>query len=94
LFLVSAPVACGDRDAVAGLPGACGAALADLGFPHGLLRGLALLARTAGLLGHLAGEMRRHRPGWLYRQAGKSVRYQPPDGGQPPQWPANSDSVT
>jgi citrate synthase len=39
--------------------GVCGAALADLGFPATILRGFALLARTAGLLGHLAEEMRR-----------------------------------
>jgi citrate synthase len=39
--------------------GVCGAALADLGFPPSILRGFALLARTAGLLGHLAEEMRR-----------------------------------
>ncbi|MDT4940994.1 MAG: citrate synthase [Pseudonocardiales bacterium] len=39
--------------------GACGAALADLGFPVETLRGFALLARTAGLLGHLAEEQRR-----------------------------------
>src|SRR5213079_2471168 len=39
--------------------GTCGAALADLGLPPGLLRGFALLARTAGLLGHLAEERRR-----------------------------------
>jgi citrate synthase len=39
--------------------GTCGAALADLGLPAGLLRGFALLARTAGLLGHLAEEQRR-----------------------------------
>lgn len=38
--------------------GVCGAALADLGFPPATLRGFALLARTAGLLGHLAEEMR------------------------------------
>src|SRR6266851_676740 len=44
--------------------GTCGAALADLGFPPGLLRGFALLARTAGLLGDLAGEMRRPAWGW------------------------------
>ena len=36
--------------------GTCGAALADLGFPVHTLRGFALLARTAGLLGHLAEE--------------------------------------
>jgi citrate synthase len=39
--------------------GACGAALCDLGFPVDILRGFALLARAAGLLGHLAEEMRR-----------------------------------
>jgi len=33
-------------------------ALADLGLPAELLRGFALLARTAGLLGHLASERR------------------------------------
>lgn len=47
-----------------GLPingaGAAGAALADLGFPPPVARGLALLARTAGLIGHLAEE--RERP--------------------------------
>ncbi len=39
--------------------GVCGAALADLGLPVELLRGFALLARTAGLLGQLAEEQRR-----------------------------------
>jgi citrate synthase len=38
--------------------GTCGAALADLSLPAELLRGFALLARTAGLLGHLAEERR------------------------------------
>ena len=40
--------------------GVCGAALADLGLPVEMLRGFALLARAAGLLGQLAEE--RHRP--------------------------------
>jgi citrate synthase len=39
--------------------GTCGAALADIGLPADLLRGFALLARTAGLLGHLAEEKRQ-----------------------------------
>jgi citrate synthase len=38
--------------------GVCGAALADLGLPLEVLRGFAVLARTAGLVGHLAEEMR------------------------------------
>ena len=37
--------------------GATGAAFADLGFPPAIVRGFALLARTAGLIGHLAEEM-------------------------------------
>lgn len=40
--------------------GACGAALADLNLPLELLRGFALLARTAGLVGQLAEEL--HTP--------------------------------
>jgi citrate synthase len=38
--------------------GVCGAALADLGLPLPLLRAFALLARTAGLIGQLAEELR------------------------------------
>ncbi len=37
--------------------GVAGAAFADLGFPPALVRGFALLARTAGVVGHLAEEM-------------------------------------
>lgn len=37
--------------------GVAGAAWADLGFPPEIVRGFALLARTAGLIGHLAEEM-------------------------------------
>ncbi|HEU0192665.1 MAG TPA: citryl-CoA lyase [Gaiellales bacterium] len=37
--------------------GVAGAALADLGFPAEIVRGFALLARTAGLVAHLAEEM-------------------------------------
>ena len=38
--------------------GTCGAVLADLGIPLELLRGVVLLARCAGLLGHIAEEIR------------------------------------
>jgi citrate synthase len=37
--------------------GVAGAALADLGFDWTIIRGFTLLARTAGILGHLAEEM-------------------------------------
>ena len=39
--------------------GVCGAALADMALPVGMLRGFALLARAAGLLGQLAEEQRQ-----------------------------------
>jgi citrate synthase len=58
--------------------GVCGAALADLGFPPDLLRGFALLARTAGLLGHLAEEMRNPAGQAIYREIDEAVRYVPP----------------
>lgn len=58
--------------------GVCGAALADLGFPPELLRGFALLARTAGLLGHLAEEMRHPAGQAIYRQIDEETRYVPP----------------
>jgi citrate synthase len=55
--------------------GACGAALADLGFPVQTLRGFALLARTAGLLGHLAEEQRRPIGPAIYDQVDRSTDY-------------------
>lgn len=58
--------------------GVCGAALADLGFPVEMLRGFALLARTAGLLGHLAEEMRRPMAPAVYHDVDRAARYEPP----------------
>jgi citrate synthase len=58
--------------------GACGAALCDLGFPVGTLRGFALLARTAGLLGHIAEEMRRPIGRDVYEHVDRAADYQPP----------------
>ena len=55
-----------------------GAALADLGFPPALLRGFALLARTAGLVGHLAEEMERPIGMPLYREIDERAEYDPP----------------
>jgi citrate synthase len=60
--------------------GVAGAALADLGFPGPLLRGFALLARTAGLLGHLAEEMQSPIGMRLYREADERAKYAPPTG--------------
>jgi citrate synthase len=58
--------------------GVAGAALADLGFPPELLRGLALLARTAGLLGHLAEEREQPIGMELYREVDERAKYEPP----------------
>ena len=63
--------------------GACGAALCDLGFPVGILRGFALLARTAGLLGHLAEEMRSPVGFDIYEDVDGRTSYQPPSGPDP-----------
>ena len=56
----------------------CGAALADLGLPVELLRGFALLARTAGLLGQLAEERRRPIGMDVYRAVDGNAVYVDP----------------
>jgi citrate synthase len=58
--------------------GTCGAALADLGLPADLLRGFALLARTAGLLGQLAEEQRRPVGMDLYLTVERNTATLPP----------------
>jgi citrate synthase len=59
--------------------GVCGAALADLGLPIDLLRGFALLARAAGLLGHLAEERRDPIGMDIYLTVDRNAVYQPPE---------------
>ena len=59
--------------------GVCGAALADLGLPIDLLRGFALLARAAGLLGQLAEELRRPVAREIYDDVERRARYVPFD---------------
>jgi citrate synthase len=68
------------RDLPVNGAGVAGAALADLGFPAPLLRGFALLARTAGLLGHLAEEMQSPIGMPLYREVDERSMYDPPAG--------------
>ncbi|MEU4563580.1 citryl-CoA lyase [Actinoplanes sp. NPDC023936] len=57
--------------------GVCGAALADLGLPVDLLRGFALLARAAGLLGQIAEERRRPIADQIYRTVDRNAVYEP-----------------
>jgi citrate synthase len=58
--------------------GVCGAALADLGLPPELLRGVALLARCAGLLGQLAEEMRHPIANSIYATVDRNAEYLDP----------------
>jgi citrate synthase len=59
--------------------GVCGAALADLGLPVELLRGFALLARAAGLLGQIAEERRRPIGMDAYLTIDRNAVYVDPD---------------
>jgi citrate synthase len=60
--------------------GVSGAALADLGLPLEVLRGVVLLARCAGLLGHIAEEIRRPIAGDIYETVDRNAVYVPPEG--------------
>lgn len=60
--------------------GAAGAALADLGFDPSIVRGFAVVARAAGLLGHLWEERRRPVGRHLWDLAEREVTYVPPGG--------------
>lgn len=57
--------------------GVAGAALADIGLPPELLRGVALLARAAGLLGHIAEELRRPIAPDIYMTIDRNAVYRP-----------------
>jgi citrate synthase len=59
--------------------GVCGAVLADLGLPLELLRGFALLARCAGLLGQLAEEQRRPIASDIYMSVDRNAVYVNPE---------------
>ena len=58
--------------------GVCGAALADLNLPMGAMRGVALLARCAGLLGHLVEEQENPIGIDVYMAIDRNIDYQPP----------------
>jgi citrate synthase len=60
--------------------GVCGAILADLGLPMPMLRGVVLLARCAGLLGHLAEEIRRPIADEIFHQVESHAVYIGPGG--------------
>jgi citrate synthase len=62
--------------------GAVAAALLDCGVPAGIMRGFALVARCAGLVGHIHEEQRQPAMRALWDAAERAVPYEP--GGDPP----------
>jgi len=66
-----------------GLPinaaGASGAILCDLGVDANALRGVALVARSAGLVGHLVEEARTPLGRWLWNRAERDIPYIKPE---------------
>jgi citrate synthase len=58
--------------------GTCGAVLADLDLPVSVMRGFALLARCAGLLGHLAEEEADPIGMEIYLSVDRNIDYRPP----------------
>jgi citrate synthase len=58
--------------------GVCGAVLADLDLPLSVMRGCALLARCAGLLGHLAEEQAEPIGMDVYLGVDRNIDYRPP----------------
>ena len=59
--------------------GVCGAVLADIDLPLPVLRGVAILARCAGLLGHIAEEIDDPVAYDMYMQIDRNTDYQPPE---------------
>ena len=57
--------------------GVCGAVLADIDVPLGVIRGVALLARCAGLLGHIAEEQRDPIGMDIYTTIDRNTDYRP-----------------
>lgn len=58
--------------------GVCGAVLADLGFSPAIVRGFALLARCAGVLGHIAEEQVDPIANDIYMNVDRNIDYSPP----------------
>ena len=56
------------------------AVLLDLGFPAGIVKAIPILARTAGLLAHLAEERESPLGFYLAGKAEEAVEYEPPGG--------------
>ncbi len=62
---------------VTNISAAMGAAMAEAGIPSGLMRGIVLTARCAGLVGHLFEEMQRPAAHAMWLAAETAVDYEP-----------------
>jgi citrate synthase len=62
---------------VTNISAAMGAVLAEAGVPSGMMRGVVLTARCAGLVGHLFEEMRRPAAPAMWEAAQSAVDYRP-----------------
>lgn len=58
--------------------GVCGAVLADIAIPQGIIRGVALLARCAGLVGQLSEELVDPIAMDMYMNIDRNTDYRPP----------------
>jgi citrate synthase len=55
-------------------PGAIGAIMCELGFPWQICRGIAVIGRAVGLVGHIAEEMRNPIALEIYERVDGEVR--------------------
>jgi citrate synthase len=62
---------------VTNISAAMGAVMAEAGIPSGMMRGIVLTARCAGLVGHLFEEMHRPAAPAMWEAAQSAVDYQP-----------------
>jgi citrate synthase len=65
------------RELVTNISAAIAAALGEAGVPSGLMRGIVLTARCAGLVGHLFEEMQEPAAPAMWQGAQDSVSYEP-----------------
>jgi citrate synthase len=60
------------------------AVMLDLGFPSAAVKSIPILARTAGLLAHLAEEQRRPLGFLMANRAEEGIEYEPPSEDRSP----------
>lgn len=65
------------KDLTMNVSGPIAAILLDLGFPKEAVKGIPLLARTAGIIGHLVEEMRRPIGFLMAHEAEQAIAYDP-----------------